>query len=189
MKGVKRYLIQTKDYGIFLLAGGFKQEAELVAWSDADWARGQHKWRSRTGYLVTISGGPVICSSRLQTTTALSTPEAEFNALAQTVREIKWVRSTLQELGIPQTEQTVLNEDNLGAIDWTKEVQSFRRVKHVAIKYHFGRDSVDNGEVAICYTSSATDRADSLARVLVQDTFAQQSLWLGCIIRSRPDAH
>ena len=59
MKSVIRYLIQTIDHGLLLPRD---QEALLEAWSDADWARDHHKRRSRSGYLVTVGGGPVVGS-------------------------------------------------------------------------------------------------------------------------------
>ena len=75
----------------------------------------------------------------MQTSMALSTAEAEFNALADTVRNAVWMRGVLEDLGQPQKSPTVVNQDNLGAIAWTKEVQGLRNVKHMGIKYHYVR--------------------------------------------------
>ena len=141
MKAVIRYVLGTLDYGILWPCG---QEASLEAWSDADWARDHHKRRSRSGYLLTVGGGPVVWSSRLQTVTAQSTAEAEFISLAHCVREIHWVRATLVELKVFQSQPTVVHQDNLGTISSTNEVQGLRKVKHIGIRYHYVRDAVDS---------------------------------------------
>lgn len=75
MKVVVRYLISTSDCEIFFPYG---QEAIVEAWSNAEWARDHHKRKSRSGYLCTVTGSPVVWASRLQKMTAKSTTEAEF---------------------------------------------------------------------------------------------------------------
>ena len=73
MNSVIRYLIGTSDHGIFFPYG---QDATVEAWSDADWARENHKRRYCSGYLVTVAGCLVVWASGLQTLTAQSTTEA-----------------------------------------------------------------------------------------------------------------
>lgn len=70
---VVRYLIGTKEYGIFLPKGC---TCTLTAWSDADWALDASNRRSRTGYLLTIDGSPIVWCSKLQSSTSLSSTEA-----------------------------------------------------------------------------------------------------------------
>lgn len=179
MKHVIRYLIGTVDYGIYL--PGNKSAAKLTAWSDADWVRDLECRRSRSGYILTVGGGPVVWTSRLQGARAVSTSEAEFIALSLCTREVSWVRSLLKELGEKQIEATVIFQDNLGFILWTEEVQGLRKVKHVDIRYHYVRTEVENKIIAVEYTSSTSNRADSLTKALVGTTFNQHRPWLGCI--------
>ena len=79
MTSVIRYHIGTSDHGIFFPYG---KEATVEAFSDANWARENHKRRSHSSYLVTVSGCPVVRASRLQTLTAESSTEAYFSSLA-----------------------------------------------------------------------------------------------------------
>ena len=181
MKSVVRYLIHTIDHGLLLPNG---QEALLEAWSDADWARDHHKRRSRSGYLITVGGGPVVWASRLQTLTAQSTTEAEFISLAHCVREIHWIRSTLSELNASQSAPTVLHQDNLGTISWTTEVQGLRRVKHIGIRYHYVRDAVDSKKIQIQYTTSSENKADGRTKVLVTTPFDNFCRSVMCICKS-----
>ena len=178
MKSVIRYLIGTLDYGIFMPSG---QEALLEAWSDADWARDHHKRRSRSGYLVTFGGCPVVWASRLQSLTAQSTTEAEFISLAHCVREIHWIRATLEELHVFQSEPTTVYQDNLGTISWTTEVQGLRKVKHIGIRYHYVRDAVDAKTICVEYTPSTENKADGLTKVLVTSAFDKFRRGLMCL--------
>ena len=182
MKSVIRYLIGTTDHVIFF---PFGQEATVEAWSDAYWARDHHKRRSRSGYLVTVAGCPVVCASRLQTLTAQSTTEAEFISLAHCVREVHWIRATLSELEAEQSNLTVVHQDNLGAISWTTEIQGLRKVKHIGIRYHFLRDAVEEEAIEVTYISSAKNKADRLTKVLVTSVF--QSFKSAMHVMSRND--
>ena len=174
-KNVVRYLIDTQDRGILMQ----NNDEGLICWVDADWARDLSKRRSRTGILITYNGAPIVWVSKLQTTTAQSTAEAEFNALAHGIKEVKWMRSILNEIGKPQTEPTTVYQDNLGSISWTEDVQGIRRVKHVGTKYHFVRDNIESKGVVVKYTPSHLNRSDSLTKVLISEDYSRHRSWLG----------
>ena len=55
--------------------------------------------KSRTGYVLMLGGCPLIFKSKLQTEIALSTLEAEYIALSQSMRELLPLRNLLQEVG------------------------------------------------------------------------------------------
>ena len=116
--------------------------------------------------MTAIPAGPT-------TTTALSTAEADFNALSECVRQVIWIRGFLSEIGIKQVSATNIYQDNLGSIAWTKEVQGLRNVKHVGIRYHFVKEHIEKKDVQVSYTPSATNKADSFTKALVGTTFAQ----------------
>ena len=144
-----RYLKATIDFGIFIPPGS--GDIKFEAWTDSDWARDKTKRRSRTGYCLTINGGPIVWCSKLQKSTAQSSTEAEFIALQQATREIRWVQSVLIELDIDVNFPTKVNQDNLGSIKWTNAVQGLRNVKHIEVKYHYVRDHVDNKHIVVLY--------------------------------------
>ena len=68
----------------------------LDCYADADFA-GLFKYenlqdprsaRSRTGFLITLGGSPVVWASRMQTEVATSTCEAEYIALSTAMRQL-----------------------------------------------------------------------------------------------------
>lgn len=52
-----------------------------------------------------LNGGSVSCYSKTQPTVALSSTEAEYNALTLAAKETTWLRLLLTELGLLQIEQ------------------------------------------------------------------------------------
>ena len=87
MKDVLRYTKGTKEVGLL-----YKRSSHfnIIAWSDADWARDQDNRKSRSGIVITIGNNPVIWFSRLQSIVATSTAEAEFYALSECTKAVKW---------------------------------------------------------------------------------------------------
>lgn len=177
VKHVVRYLIGTIDYGILL--PNRIDDVKVLCWTDADWARDLSNRRSRTGILITINGGPVIWTSKLQSSTAQSTSEAEFNALAYFIKEVKWLRIVLMEIKSIDSRPIEINQDNLGTISWTEGVNGLRKVKHVGIKYHAVRDAVESKIVTVGYIPSSLNRSDSLTKVLIGEEFIKHRSWIG----------
>jgi hypothetical protein len=77
------YARGTPDVGITYT----KHNPQLLRYCDADWAGCPDTRRSTTGYIFTLAGGPVSWSSTVQKSTALSTCEAEYMALADAAKE------------------------------------------------------------------------------------------------------
>ena len=69
------YLNNTMEHGIVF--SNLTDEEPLRAYSDADWVDDLDTSRSTTGFIVYLWGAPVAWQSRLQSTVATSTVEAE----------------------------------------------------------------------------------------------------------------
>jgi hypothetical protein len=104
LKWIGRYLKATRDKGLILSPSG---KLKVDAYPDADFA-GLYGYelntdpacaKSRTGFLITVSDCPMVWISKLQTETALSTMEAEINALAHCCRELFPVIDIVEEIG------------------------------------------------------------------------------------------
>eukprot|EP00873_Tetraselmis_striata_P001816 jgi/Tetstr1/422080/TSEL_012940.t1 len=104
--------------------------------------------------------------SQLQATVALSTAEAEYMALCAAVCEALFLRELLRELCCAQSEATMIFEDNQSCIALTRNPMTHGRSKHIAIKYHFTREKMLSGEVAIEYCPTAQMVADALTKPL-----------------------
>ncbi len=96
-KRILRYLCGTKRYCL-VLGKGTAGAHPISVFTDASWASNRDDRRSTTGTLVLHNGHPVYWNSRLQKSTAGSTAEAEYVALADAVKEAQWLRAWLREV-------------------------------------------------------------------------------------------
>lgn len=133
MKDVVCYLKKRRE--IWIHVGLTKGKLKFEVWSDPDWARNNSKRRSCTESLLNINEGPAFCTSRLKTSVAHSTAEAEFNALTDPVCNAILLHNVLTDLSQLQKSPTVFYQDNLGAISWFRDVQRLINVRHAGIKF------------------------------------------------------
>ena len=105
VKHIVRYLKVTRDKGLIMKPDAENLKLDLFA--DADFAglyASEDKLdpisvKSRTGVLLNFGGVPVCWSSKLQSEISLSTLEAEYIALSQSMRELVSARRLVLELG------------------------------------------------------------------------------------------
>jgi hypothetical protein len=103
VKLILRYLQGTKDHGtIFRPDNSMKVDGYV----DADFAgiwKAEHDQdpicaKSRTGYMIKFCNVPVLWVSKMQTQIALSTMEAEYIALSQSMRDLIPICEALKEI-------------------------------------------------------------------------------------------
>ena len=88
--------------------------------SDSDWSVGH----STTGWLCFLAGCAFAYSSKRQGCIAMSSTEAEIIAASACSVELVHFRHLLEEMGLPQTEPTVLKVDNSGAVELARDRKS-----------------------------------------------------------------
>jgi hypothetical protein len=126
--GVKRilaYLKGTVDHGIIFEG----TNESLQAYSDADFARCTDTRRSITGCLLRTNG-PVGWCSRRQEGVTTSTTQAEYTAAFEVSKEVAWMRTFLNDVGVQVMTPTPLLCDNKSAISLSLNPESHRRTKH-----------------------------------------------------------
>lgn len=95
--------------------------AGLWSWEDA---QDPVSVKSRTGYVLCLSGCPVLWISKLQSDIALTTMEAEYNALSMAMKDLpplkRLVELVASAVGLPSQDmiqmKTTVWEDNSGAL-------------------------------------------------------------------------
>jgi Reverse transcriptase (RNA-dependent DNA polymerase) len=179
-----RYLKGTSTKGLIFNPN---DEMRLDCYVDADFAglynAEDHQdpvcVKSRTGYCITLGSCPVLWVSKLQTEIALSTVEAEYIALSQSIRDLLPMRRLLQGIGSklnldfskPAILHSTVFEDNNGALSLATAPKINPRTKHIAVKYHHFRESVgeDKG-VLIVKIDTKEQKADVLTKGLPKET-------------------
>ena len=139
------YLRGTAEVGIRFTG----DDLRVYGYSDADWAGDLDSRRSTTGYVIYAAGGPIAWQSKLQSTIAVSTMEAEYMAAFGAIQELIWTKGVLSEMGFDYIDPMILHMDAQSAIALTKNPTHHKRSKHIDIKYHWLREHTfyENGTV------------------------------------------
>jgi hypothetical protein len=145
----------------------------LVGYADASWMSVPGSSRSVSGYLFVLNGAAVSWRCKVQSTVALSTAEAEFDALCAATREAVYLRGLLQEMGIAQQSATTIYEDNQPCIALMHNPMTSSRTKHVALRFHFVREKLQGGEIEVEYCPTADMLADLLTKMLAAPQHAR----------------
>ena len=118
-------------------------------------------------------GCPLLWVSKLQTEIALSTTEAEYVALSQSMRELIPAQAMLKEvlqhfkLNLSNTSShSTVFEDNNGAIALATAPKMNSRTKHIAVKYHHFRHHVSQGTIKVVKVDMTLQKADILTKGL-----------------------
>ena len=144
--------------------------------------------KSRTGYVISLAGCPLLWVSKLQTTIALSTMEAEYQALSASCRDLIPLRHTVREvsdaLGINKEfairSHSTFYEDNSACLSQATVPKMTPHTKHIAVAYHWFREFVPSGDLPIVKVESDKNWSNILTKGLVTDKFtAIQKLLCG----------
>ncbi|HEV7737270.1 MAG TPA: hypothetical protein VGO47_07875, partial [Chlamydiales bacterium] len=141
IKRVFRYLKGTVNHSILFKSKG---NTLPLGYSDSDWATDKNDRRSITGYIFILANGAISWSSKKQSSTALSSTEAEYMAAAHTTKEAVWIHFLLKELGLGARSATIIKMDNQSSISLTKNPEFHSRTKHIDVRYHFIREKMED---------------------------------------------
>ena len=196
VRSIFRYLHATADEGIYywrthprmdlpdgptptvtsnpqdiLMEGRPPVDPDVVeTYVDSDWGTCPRTRRSFGGICIRMAGGAIAYKSRLQSTVALSSTEAEFMAACDAGKMSLFVRSILYDLGIPQVAATLLYEDNDAATAMANAGKPTPRTRHMDIKFHALCEWVERDLLILQRVSTHQNLADhftkSLSRIL-----------------------
>ena len=186
VKRIGRYLKGTRDKGLILDPS---DDLSIDCYPDADftglWShehpQDPHCVRSRTGYVITLAGCPVLWVSKLQTEIALSTMESEYVALSTACKDLFPIMDLVKEIGIffdlPVKDKARfhvrIHEDNVGALTLGKldPRRMTPRSKHYAIKYHWFREQIGPRGIVLQKIDTKEQLGDIFTKGLTRVTF------------------
>ena len=184
-----RYLKGTRDDGLIFQPGS---ELKVDCYVDADFGglfgvedpADPSCAKSRTGYVIMLANCPLIWASKLQNTIALSTQNAEYVALSQSLRELVAIRELILDLvgtlgigtDISFVTKSKAFEDNAAALQFAKTGKLTLQNKHIATKYHWFRSHIhseynQDGWLDIEKIESDKQAADIFTKNLTHEKF------------------
>jgi hypothetical protein len=147
---------------------------KLVIYSDSNWGGDKEDRISVSGWLSTYNGRPVSWQSKKQSTIALSSTEAEYYALTESVKEALFIQQWTKHY-IGNDIQIEIRGDNMGSLFMADHTTNHNRSKHIDIKHFFVRKHVNNGEVRLEYIPTKDQLADILTKATSVDIFTKLS--------------
>ena len=133
----------------------------LEGFTDADMAGDLDGRKSTSGFLFTFAGGAISWQSKLQKCVALSTTEAEYIAATEASKEMLWMKRFLLELGLSQLAYVVFC-DSQSAMDLSKNSMYHSRTKHIDVRYHWLRSTIEDQLLQLTKIHTDKNVADML---------------------------
>jgi hypothetical protein len=167
LKRVIKFVLGTKDFGLKLEPKLVKGRGDLwviVVWSDSDFAGDTDTRISITGYIIFVMGCAVSWKSKAQKSVSLSSSEAEWYALSEAVKEVKFIAQVLVTMDIPVQLPIVVRVDNVGAIFMSESPSATGRTKHVDIRTKFVMQYVEDDFIKIIFAKSEENVSDGFTK-------------------------
>ncbi len=164
---VKRALRYLQGHPICRLQYHFQDEPKtLTTMTDSDWAGDVSTRRSTSGVMVVHGSHLVHFSSRLQKTVALSSGEAELNALVTGLSEAIGICNVLREWGGPATIASFCDSSAARGIASRYGVG---KIKHLEVRQLWVQEQIARGRVSVQWLSRKANSSDVLTHPCTED--------------------
>jgi hypothetical protein len=189
VKAICRYLKGTMCEGTIIRTS---DKLSLECFCDADFAglynhdppHLSSSVKSRGGYIIKLSGCPLVWKSQLMSSICLSTAEAEYYSLSIALRALMPVKRLIEEmvkmLELPfatemDTIHTTVREDIQAALSLAVNQRITSRTRHYLARWHFFWEIVNDPKqnIEIVYCPTAEQEADYLTKGLDYETFVK----------------
>ena len=183
-KMLLRYLKKTMDKGMIIKP---TKKFQLDLYVDADFCglfkreddHDPNVARSRSGWVISLCGCPLVWKSQLQAHITQSTTEAEYSALTTSLRTFlplkKLIEEMIHNLGSGDLEDCTVHatvfEDNQSAYYLATNQRITNRTKYFLAKWHWFWESYNNGEFDIVKCPTTEQRADYMTKALTKELF------------------
>ena len=156
-RNVFKYLKATRDTALIL---GDLDKHPLVLSVDASFNQ-ETKSRSRSGCIAKVFGSTVFWSSHIQSLQALSTAEAELNALVSACEELDWLQPIMSDF-MPDVKPIIL-EDNQAVIAMLDRPRN----KRFELRVDYITERMARGDIGfVQYQPTDQQPADVLTKVV-----------------------
>jgi hypothetical protein len=114
---------------------------------------------------------PVCWRSKAQRGVTLSSSKAEYVAMSEAVKEIKFIYYLLREIGIEVNPPITVKTDNVGTIFMAQNASSSVRTRHIDTRYHYVRENSEEGIIKIEFVKSIEKDSDIFTKNVSQEIY------------------
>lgn len=130
-----------------------RDDKNMCAYVDADWASDVDDRRSYTGSVVILAKGPISWQAKKQKSVVLSTMEVEYMGLSEIIKETIYLKRLLRYMKFMDyaRDPTIIYCDNQSTIHLSKHAVYHDRSKHIDLRHHFVKKVQEKGKVEVSY--------------------------------------
>ena len=96
-----------------------------------------------------LNSAAVLWFTGHQNVVAQSTAEAEYYTLGSAGQDITFLRELLSSINVPQTDPTLVYEDNQAAICIANNPLTSKKARHIMVKYHYIRQLIEEKSLTV----------------------------------------
>jgi hypothetical protein len=180
VKKILRYVAGTCNWGLWF---GQKKgnQALLTGFSDADFAGDVDVRKSTTGVIFFLSNDPITWQSIKQKVVAQSSYESEYITAANAMCQALWLARVLAEVQGSALSTPLLRVDNKSIIALIKNLVLHVQSKHIEVKYHLVRESIENDRIKVEFIRSEEQLGNILTKPLGRVKFLELHTKIGLI--------
>jgi hypothetical protein len=128
-----------------------------------------------TGFVIYLLDVPVCWCSKSQKGVTLSSTEAEYVAISEAVKEVKFIYYLLCDFHINVNLPIIVKIDNIGAIFMADNSSTGARTRHVDTRYHFIREFIEDGFINVEFFRSVGNDADIFTKNVSHDLYVKDT--------------
>ena len=143
----------------------------LKALSDSDFASDKETRITVFGYIIYFLGITIAWRSKVTISVVLSRAEAEYMALSEVVKELKFIVQSLQTMNIDVELPITVQMYNIGAIRLSNKSTTSGRTKHIDIRISFVKQYQEDGKIIIKFVKLEENEADIFTKKTTNTIF------------------
>jgi hypothetical protein len=178
VKRILRYVAGTLNSGLWYTKSDTNQ---LSSYTDSDFAGSLDDRKSTSGHVFQLGMNLISWASKKQPIVSISSIEAEYLAATSASCQAVWLRRILKDMSHTEKDPTHIFCDNTSAIALSKNHVFHKKGKHIETRFHFIRELVNNGDIALQFCGSRYQLPDISTKPLGKFVFDFQRQCLGII--------
>lgn len=172
---LKDFQIPTKDYRLIntdknAIIYDYPKQGEylITTVTDASFSNELER-KSQSGSISYLNNNIISWMSKRQAITALSSAEAEYISMTDSLKTNVHLTNLLKELKF-DCSYGKLCGDNFAALQLSSHKVQHQRTKHIDLRYHYIREQIKNRKVKLDYINTKLNTADCLTKLVDTQT-------------------
>jgi hypothetical protein len=177
-KQILRYVAGTINFGLWYTKSDSNQ---LFGYTDSDFVGSLDDRKNTSGYVFQLGTNLISWASQKQPIVSISSAEAEYVVVTSASCQAVWLRRILTDMSHTENDPTPIFCDNTSTIALSKNHVFHKKSKHIDTHFHFIRELVNNGDIALKFCGSQDQLVDIFTKPLGKSFFYFQRQHLGII--------